>query len=101
MTHTLSEHGRTHSPGHDTERAAAASLRLNSIRQTVLALLRLAPDGLTDDEGGALLRVQHPRADRLTFGRRRQELFMAGLVRDTGRRRATPAGRWAIVWTAS
>ncbi len=92
--------GRVHSPAHDTELAAAASVGAvtGRLRAAVLALLREHPAGLTDDEGGTLMRRVVPGADRLTFGRRRNELHLAGLVRDSGRRRATPTGRSAIVW---
>ena len=99
----LDEGGRAHRCGHDTEHAAADSMRgkANTLRLAVLRLLRTAPDGLTDDEGGQLLRKQYPAADRLTVGRRRQELCTVGLAADTGKRRQTPSGRWAIVWTAT
>ena len=99
----LDEAGRAHRDGWDTEKAAAGSMRgkANTLRLAVLNLLRQAPDGLTDDEGGQLLRQQYPAADRLTFGRRRQELCTVGLAADTGKRRQTPSGRWAIVWTAT
>lgn len=88
--------GGTHARGHDTERQAAASMTQHSgsLRKEVLRLLATAGrDGLTDDEGGALM-----GGDRLMFGRRRHELVKAGLVRDSGDRRKTPAGKKAIVW---
>lgn len=99
----LDDAGQVHRDPHDTETFGAESMRgkANTLRLAVLALLREAGDGLTDDEGGQLLRKRYPHADRLTFGRRRQELYRVGLVRDTGRRRQTPAGRWAIVWTVT
>lgn len=94
--------GRVHRDGHDTERAAAASVAQISgaLRTVVYALLRAHPDGLTDDQGGQLMAQRVPGADRLTFGRRRQELARVGLVIDSGRRAATPRGRTAIVWRA-
>jgi hypothetical protein len=84
-----------HRDGHDTERAAADSMSRSApvIRRRVLALLERVPEGLTDDEGGAML-----GGDRLQFGRRRHELVLMGLVRDSGHRRQTPSGRNAIVW---
>lgn len=91
--------GRFHHDGRDTERAAAESVRetTGKLRRWALDLLRLAGDsGLTDDEGGALM-----QGDRLKFGRRRNELVEAGLVVDSGRRRSTPGGRSAAVWTAT
>lgn len=94
----LDEEGRTHGKPHDTETAAAFSIaeHAKTMRERALKLLRDNPDGLTDDEGAKALGW----GDRLTFGRRRQELCMAGLVGDTGRRRPTPHGRKAIVWWA-
>ena len=95
--------GRVHHHPHDTETAAAVSVadHTGKIRTAVLGLLREHPGGLTDDEGGGLLTSRGFRAaDRLTFGRRRQELALLGLVVDSGRRRPTPRGRSAIVWTA-
>jgi hypothetical protein len=94
--------GRAHADGHDTEYAAAASVGAvtGRMRTRVYGLLLEHRDGLTDDEGGRLLARTLPGADRLTFGRRRNELYLAGLVRDSGARRATPRGRSAIVWRA-
>lgn len=89
--------GRAHHGGHDTELAAAESVTeiTGRLRKQALAILRQAGEhGLTDDEGGAQL-----GGDRLTFGRRRNELVMAGLVVKTDQRRLTPSGRKAIVWT--
>lgn len=96
--------GKAHARGHDTEHAAAASVAETTgrLRLAVLELLRAAPDGLTDDEGAVLLRNVYVGADRLTFGRRRNELADARLVRDSGLRRINPAtGRTAIVWEAT
>lgn len=94
-----------HTDGHDTEHAAAASVRLSSktIATKVLSLLVEAGElGLTDDEGAQLLTARYGFAgDRLTFGRRRHELRVAGRVAKTGLRRRTPSGRQAIVWAAT
>lgn len=89
--------GAAHTTGHDTEHQAALLIapRSGALRAQVLQLLREHPDGLTDDEGGAYL-----GGDRLTFGRRRNELATRGIVVDTGNRRAGPSGRKAIVWAA-
>ena len=94
--------GRMHSHGGDTESGSAIAMRPTThvLRELVLSILREHPDGLTDDEGAVRMTRVRPRADRLTFGRRRQELCTAGLVRDSGRLRRTPSGRWAIVWIA-
>lgn len=87
--------GGYHQNGPDTERLAAESIKERSgrLRQQALALLDQHPDGLTDDEGGALM-----GGDRLDFGRRRNELCTAGLVIDSGRRRPSHRGRPAAVW---
>lgn len=87
--------GGFHLSGPSTELAAArhASARNGTLRREVIRLLSLADEGLTDDEGGALM-----GGDRLMFGRRRSELVKSGLVRDTGQRRPTPTGRSAVVW---
>jgi hypothetical protein len=92
--------GRVHHDPHDTEVSAAVSIAplTGKLRTAVLRLLGEHPFGLTDDEGARLLNVVYPGADRLTFGRRRQELCRAGLVSASGLRRATPHGRSAIVW---
>lgn len=95
----LDPNGQVHSAGHDTEHAAARSIDAKVLRAKVLDLLRAHPAGLTDDEGGELMRAAGlPLADRLTFGRRRSELFQAGMVRKTGEKRPTKFGRDAIVW---
>lgn len=96
--------GAMHKNGHDTEATAAASIRPTSgyIRARVMKLLREHPDGLTDDEGAELLKTElaSPWVDRLTFGRRRCELYNDGLVYKTSGRRPSRTGRPAIVWKA-
>lgn len=94
----LPDTGRVHREPTDTEAAAAQSINAKPLRDRALAILREHPAGLTDDEGAALL--EHG-ADRLKFGRRRQELRIAGLVTDSGRRRPGRSGRLAIVWRAT
>lgn len=91
--------GRVHRAGPDTEREAAGSVApvTGALRRRVLDLLTDAGAlGLTDDEGGRLL-----GGDRLTFGRRRNELARVGLVVDSGRRRRNPNGRSAVVWVTA
>lgn len=90
--------GKVHTQGSDTEYAAARSVAnvTGALRSKVLQLLKdTGARGLTDDEGGALM-----DGDRLTFGRRRNELADLGLVKDSGERRKTPRGRSAVVWVA-
>jgi hypothetical protein len=101
---TLPDHGRMRRDPVDTEREAAQSTAplVKSLRQCVLQLLRDHTEGLTDDQGAELLNLRFglPYVDRLTFGRRRQELCKAGLAHDSGRRRPSARGRRAIVWRA-
>lgn len=83
-----------HSP---TSRDAAAQIapRAGTLRAAVLAALKDAPGGLTDEELQTLLNMgastQRPR---------RIELTQAGLVRDSGTTRRTRSGRQAVVWVA-
>lgn len=88
--------GRAHRVPTDTEQQAAESVTPVTGRLRVLALelITTHTGGLTDDEGGKLM-----NADRLTFGRRRQELVDEGLVKDSGMRRKGPSGRSTIVWS--
>lgn len=89
--------GRVHRNGHDTEHEAADSVKgvTARLKSQVLDLLGQHPDGLTDDEGGALM-----GGDRLTFGRRRNELVGENKVGDSGERRPSPnwPHRKVIVW---
>lgn len=97
----LDDHGQAHRFGHDTEKAAARTVDAPRLRDAVMQLLRSAPRGLTDDEGADLMRRNgYEGADRLTFGRRRNELQKQGLVVKTSERRPTPHGKSAIVWKA-
>ena len=87
--------GLPHS-GSDTSRAAAerivpvASVQAARVLQAIVAA---GPDGRTDHELQAELNMtgdsERPR---------RWSLQNAGLIRDSGKRRRSPAGRKAIVW---
>jgi hypothetical protein len=96
-----------HAYPHDTEQAAADSVAAltGEIRKRVYRILQdHHVDGLTDDEGATVYRNRYPKSrhvDRLTFGRRRCELYQAGLVVKTNERRPTARGRSAIVWRAA
>ena len=81
--------------GSETSIAAAVSVEpsIASWQGKVLALLREG-DGLTDEEMQARLGL-NPSTQRP----RRIELVEAGLVRDSGQRRRTRSGRWAVVWS--
>lgn len=82
----------------ETSHAAGARAGTNASthRARALELLRVAPTGLTDFELADLTGLQ-----QTSIGKRRGELRDAGLVRDSGRRRASPSGSPAIVWEAT
>jgi len=87
---------RTHDPV--TSHMAAASVReLRPKQQAVLDML-LVEDGLTDEEIARYYRgpAQSPSGLRT----RRCELVDLGLVRDSGRKAFTAAGRPTIIWEA-
>lgn len=75
----------------DTSHAAAAKIRSRKVYEDVLAVLREGP--ATDFEIAACLGGQ-----QTSLGKRRGELRDAGLVQDSGERRASPSGSPAIVW---
>lgn len=82
-----------HSP---TSRAAAESVENPAtLRAKVLAYLQSRKDGATDEEIGAALHMAGNTARP-----RRIELVQRGLVRDSGRKRATASGRSATAWEA-
>jgi hypothetical protein len=89
-------HYQAHS---ETSRAAAESMRgsASSVRAKVLKLFRdRLPDGYIDEEIQNILGTNTVGTARV----RRIELVAAGLVRDSGRKRATSSGRMAVVWEA-
>lgn len=68
----------------------------NALRARVLEYLRARGQaGATDCEMQAALQMRHQ-----TQTPRRRELVLAGLVVDSGRKRATDSGRSATVWVA-
>lgn len=89
--------GQAHRRGRDTERAAALFVmpRTGTQRRRVLeAIAAAGDDGLTDHELAEITRLYLYSA-----APRRTELLRGGWVRDSGRRRATPLGSEAVVWT--
>lgn len=82
----------------DTSKAAAEAIEpaLNSLRGQVLARLRMVGEyGMTDEQ------IQHAlNMDPSTERPRRIELWRAGLVKDSGKRRRTSKNRIAVVWVA-
>ena len=82
--------------GSDTSEAASDSVAdsAGTKRGEVLEALRLAgARGLTDWEI-----QQRTGGLHQSMTARRRELVLRGLVRDSGRRRATQTGRQAVVW---
>lgn len=86
---------RATDPETSHQAAADAGTHARTNRAMALQLLRDHADGLTDFELAALSGLQ-----QTSIGKRRGELRDAGLVRDSGRRRAAPSGSMAIVWEA-
>lgn len=91
MTNTL-----PYQPHSDTSREAAekAAPRAMTDSQRVLALFQKWPAiGFTDEE-----LIRFTGMNPSTARPRRIDLVKAGLVRDSGRRRKTLSGSWAVVW---
>jgi hypothetical protein len=84
--------------GSETSAIAAESQEptLASKQGRVLALIRQADRGLTDDDLEVITGWRHQ-----TVSARRRELVLKELVKDTGRRRYTTSGRPATVWEAT
>lgn len=90
----------TYLPSRPTDTQVAAALAVSpktpTQRQRVLDLIRdRGVGGLTDEEIGYALSLSQN-----SVRPRRLELVEAGLVEDSGRRRATVGGNPAIVWVA-
>ena len=80
------------STSHDAARAIAP--RTPRMREYVLNhIRRCGAWGATDFEGGEALGLRSQ-----SYTPRRRELFKAGAVVDSGRRRRTASGRFAVVW---
>ena len=84
----------------DTSRAAAIAIEEDSEAQLWLVkrfINRCGDDGCTDEEGYTALDMNPS-----TYRPRRIDLVKKyGTVKDSGRRRHTRAGRWAVVWVAT
>lgn len=89
-----------HQKGSDTSKLAAIELdgtRRATLRAMVFRALReRGSTGATDEELQQALRLQGN-----TERPRRRELEEVGLVRDSGVRRKTQAGKAAVVWVAA
>lgn len=71
--------------------------RVGSVKHRILtAIAASGTAGLSDDEGETLLQVRC-----CTYTPRRLELLRAGLIADSGLRRATGSGCPAVVWIVS
>lgn len=83
----------------ETSSAAADEIAhdVSRLRRLVLDfLLAIGPDGATDEE----MQSGIPMAPN-TQRPRRIELVNQGLVKDSGQKRRTNSGRFAVVWIAS
>lgn len=78
--------------------AAARAQQLTHRQQQVLTMLRLHPEGLTDEEGAQLM---GDGTTREVFGRHRHHLHTKELVVDTGMHRLTSTHTRSIVWKAA
>ena len=81
----------------ETSKAAAESMQSKAKmeRGRVYRCIKSEKYGLIDEEQQIALEM-NPSTQRP----RRIELVAAGLVRDSGRKRATSSGRMAVVWEA-
>lgn len=83
----------------DTSKSAAEAIepKVGTLRRKVLDRIRLTGSyGVTDEQGWHALNM-----DQNTYRPRRIELWRAGLVKDSGKRRRTTKGRTAVVWVAA
>lgn len=80
----------------ETSRAAAEAIKpgLNALQQKVLNIIRLEPSWGATDEEIQMMANMNPSTQRP----RRIELMNKGLIRDSGKTRATKSGRRAVVW---
>lgn len=94
----MSEVAAPYIRGSETSKAAALAIEhdLNRLESIVLALIREREEGVTDEQMQGLLGM-NPNTQRP----RRIALVARGLVRDSGEKRRTWAGRWATVWEAA
>jgi predicted transcriptional regulator len=76
----------------DTSVKAAISLNASRLEGLVHEILRVSGDGLTSHEiaGGLSMNL-------VTVSPRLRPLVRKGLVRDSGNKRQTPSGRYAII----
>ena len=65
-------------------------------RRVLIYIEKRGAQGSTDEEG-----IKATGFNRNTYPPRRTELFHRGLVADSGRRRKTDSGKFAIVWVCA
>ena len=76
-----------------TSFAAAKSISVSKLEQTLLDLLRSHPEGLTSHEASALAKIS-----LVSISPRFRPLFDKGLIVDSDEKRAGENGRKSIVW---
>ena len=91
--------GKFHGPASgapETERLSAVAEypRTGTARLAVLEAIAAAVDGLTDSEGAHVTGLW-----LYTYAPRRVELVEGGWIEDSTKRRPTPSGKSAAVWT--
>jgi transcription initiation factor IIE alpha subunit len=87
---------RSTDPDTSHQAAELAKQSAGGHRDLALRVLRANPDGLTDFELAELTGVA-----QTSIGKRRHDLYRAGLVVKTDLRRPSPSGSPAIVWKVS
>ena len=80
-------------PGTSAQAARTASLRAPDLRARCLDVIAGQPGGLTADEVARLM-----GHDKCSIRARVSELFRAGQIADSGRRRKSDLGGSATVW---
>lgn len=80
-----------------TSKAIEPKIAKSDYQVQVVNLIRGEGErGLTDKEGEALTGRTHE-----SYSGCRRTLVLKGLIKDSGRKRRTPSGNWAIVWVAA
>ena len=81
------------SNGYDPYNNSPTRRRRPLVERILGVFLRRRPTGWTDDELERHFNERHQ-----TISARRREMVQWGILRDTGRKRATRSGRPATVW---
>ena len=80
--------------------AARSVTRIRESQRFILSVLQ-AEGPLTDEELFAAVTRRGRKISPSGCRTRRNELVKFGLVRDSGRHRRLPSGRWSVVWAVT